>query len=72
MSKHPKPYIRCERRNGEFLITAMRSTGTQLVLGGRVTVPVGDPLALASAVETLITDIRASEQKVGKQANGNS
>lgn len=72
MSRHAKPYISCTKLNGNYNLTAMRSTGFSLVLGGRRVVPMGDLPGLKAAVIELLLLIRASEQKVGIQANGNS
>jgi len=72
MRRPPKSYLKCEKRDGMYHLTLMRSTGTQLVLAGRDAVPIGDTLALQTCVKDLVTSARAADQRVGMQADGNS
>ena len=72
MSRHSKPYIRCEKKDSEYVLTVMKGGANGHILGGRTTVPQGDEAALANAVVKLITSVRSADQKVGKQANGYS
>ena len=72
MSRSPNPYLKCEKRDGLFHLTLMRSTGRALILAGRATVPVGDGDGLKAAVEDLMAQARLANTRIGVQADGNS
>lgn len=72
MSRHAKPYIKCEKLSGAYRITLMKGGAYGHSLGGRIQVPMGDPALLQSEVIKLVDDVRAANRKVGKQADGNS
>ena len=72
MSRSPQPYIKCQKLDGVYHLTLMRSNGRHLLLAGRDTVPIGDSAALQTCVKDMIIKARLAEQKVGIQADGNS
>lgn len=54
MGKLPKPYIKCEKQDGEYILTLMGSGVRGHVLLGRQKVPMGDLPALAKKVKQMI------------------
>ena len=72
MSRYAQPYLRCDKVDGELVLTLMKGGAYGHSLGGRAKVPMGDQAALDAAVTKLVLDARAANQKVGKQADGNS
>jgi len=72
VARAPKPYIKCEKRNGAFHLTLMKSTGRNLVLAGRDSVPVDDWFALQQTVIALIEAARLADRNLGVQVDGDS
>lgn len=72
MSGLSKPYIKCEKRGGEYHLTVMKGGYRGHVLGGRAKVAVGDLSALGSKVVEMVDAVRSTGRYQEKQANGRS
>lgn len=72
MSKLGKPYVRCEKRDGELLLTVMRGVPGGHALGARGKCAAGDSTALKLEVIRLVEAARAGRPTWGKQADGHS
>lgn len=59
MGKRPKPYVRCEKRGPDLVLTVMAGGTNGHVLKGRGTCPLGDKVALETLVKQLLNDARA-------------
>lgn len=71
MSRHAKPYLKCEKRDGRLHLTLMKGGPNGHILGGRANVPAGDEAALVESVIALVRSVRLADQKRGIQADGN-
>lgn len=72
MGKLSKPYIKCEKRDGNLLLTLMGGGASGHILQGRATVPEGDYAALQTAVIGLVDHAREGQRSLWEQVNGNS
>lgn len=62
MSRHAKPYVKCDKRNGIYTITVMKGGPGGHALGARGTVPTGDMAALQLKVIELVEEARTPKQ----------
>lgn len=72
MPRMPKPYIRCEKRDGKLLLTVMRAVPGGHVLGARGVADLTDVESIRAEVVRCIDKARLEGRVRGKQANGNS
>lgn len=59
MGKQAKPYLRCEKVDGNLVLTLMAGSPSGHVLKGRETLPAGDKALLAATIKEMLSKARA-------------
>jgi len=71
MARRVKPYIKCEKRDGEYHITIMASGFNGHIPAGRGKVAVDDTLGLTNLIVSLMEKARGAIVPLEKLTDGN-